>query len=183
MRTAAVRKCCLSTLVVLVAAGCGTASSSNPAGEQTIALNWHEAAGPPGNRLIVDVRRFVVRHNRWAVSAAVKNDSPATLVISRRHRRHGTEFGILLLGTGSPRAIRKAGPGRFASRFTPALPASLPPGASWSGTFSGPGRLPAGKYVRIELGSFGASGTLRPPISLQFEYVTNHVFRLAAKAP
>jgi hypothetical protein len=36
----------------------------------------------------------------------------------------------------------------------------------------------AGDYVRIELGSFGGSGTVRPPISMQFEYITNHVFRL-----
>jgi len=128
--------------------------------------------------LIVGVRRFVVRRNGWAVSATVKNDSRATLVISRRHRRHGTECGILLLGTASSRAIRTAGPGHFASRFTPALPIRLLPGASWSGTFSGAGRLPAGDYVRIELGSFGASGTVRPPISMQFEYITNHVFRL-----
>lgn len=94
--------------------------------EQTIALDWHESPGPPGNRLIVDVRCFVVRSNGWTVFATVKNDSRATLVISRRHRRHGTECGILLLG----------------------------------------------------LGSFGASGAIRPPLSMRFEYITDHAFRL-----
>ncbi len=135
MKASSVRKAGLATLapLALTVAGCGTAESSRPEPEQTVALNWHEAAGQPGNRLVVDVRRFVVRPNGWAVSASVKNDTRATLVISRRHRRHGTECGILLLGAASPHAIRTAGPGRFASRFTPALPASLPPGASWSG--------------------------------------------------
>jgi hypothetical protein len=182
MTASQVGKSCLASLAVLAAAGCGTTvESSHYAPEQTIALNWHETAGPPGNRLIVDVRRFVVLGNGWAVSAGVKNDSHATLEISRRHRRHGTECGILLLGTRSKRAVQNAGPGFFASRFRPALPVSLRPGERWSGTFSGPGRLPAGDYVRIELGSFGASGTVRPPISRQFEYITDHTFRLSAR--
>ena len=120
------------------------------------------------------MRRFIVRRNGWAVSAGVKNDSQATLVISRRHRRHGTECGILLIPSRSKRAAQNAGPGLFASRFRPALPVSLRPGERWSGTFSGAGRLPEGDYVRIQLGSFGASGTLRPPISMQFEYITDH---------
>jgi hypothetical protein len=181
MTASPVGKSCLASLAVLAAAGCGTAESSHLAPEQNIALDWHEAPGQPGNRLIVDVRRFVVRRNGWAVSAAVKNDSPATLVISRRHSRHGTECGILLLRTRSRPAAQNAGPGQFASRFRPALPVSLRPGERWSGTFSGRGRLPAGDYVRIEFGSFGASGTLRPPISMQFEYITDHTFRLSAK--
>jgi len=172
------RKFFLTSLALLAAAGCGTEQSSHWAQEQTTALDWHESRGPPGNRLIVDVRRFVVRSNGWAVFATVKNDSRATLVISRRHRRHGTECGILLLGSGTRRAAYNAGPGLFASRFMPSLPVRLQPGASWSGTFSGAGRLPAGDYVRIELGSFGASGAIRPPFSMQFEYITDHAFRL-----
>jgi hypothetical protein len=176
-----VRKCSLALLVALVATGCGTASSPPRAAEQTIALSWHEASGPPGNRLIVDVRRFVVRRNGWAVSATVENDSRATLVVSRRHRRHGTEFGILLFRTRSRRAAQNPGPGLFASRFAPKPPVKLRPGASWSGTFSGAGRLPTGDYVRIELGSFGASGAVRPPLVMQFEYITDHVFRLPGR--
>jgi hypothetical protein len=181
MTVAPVGKPCLALLAVLAAAGCGTSESPHPATDQTIALNWKEAAGPPGNRLIVDVRRFIVRRNGWAVSAGVKNDSQTTLVISRRHRRHGTECGILLIRSRSKRAAQNAGPGLFASRFRPALPVSLRPGERWSGTFSGAGRLPEGDYVRIQLGSFGASGTLRPPISMQFEYITDHTFRLPSR--
>jgi hypothetical protein len=180
MRAAAVRTCWPATIVVLFTAGCGTASSSPQTREQTIVLHWHETAGQPGNRLIVDVDRLVVRRDGWAVSAAFKNDSPATLVVSRRHKRHGTEFGILLFRTRSRRAAQNPGPGFFASRFTPAPPMTLRPGARWSGTFSGEGRLPAGDYVRIELGSFGPSGAIRPPLSMQFEYITDHVVRLPA---
>ena len=76
MTASPVGKSCLASLAVLAAAGCGTAESSHLAPEQTIALNWHEAPAQPGNRLIVDVRRFVVRLNGWAVSAAVKNTVP-----------------------------------------------------------------------------------------------------------
>jgi len=72
-------KACLLSLAVVAVADCGaTAESPQWAPEQTIALNWHESAGPSGNRLIVDVRRFDVRPDGWAVSVGFKNDSRAT---------------------------------------------------------------------------------------------------------
>jgi len=55
------RICVAATVAVTALSGCGTSSSVAPARKQTIDLGWHEATGLPGNRLIVDVRRLVIR--------------------------------------------------------------------------------------------------------------------------
>ncbi len=159
MKASSVRKAGLATLapLALTVAGCGTAESSRPEPEQTVALNWHEAAGQPGNRLVVDVRRFVVRPNGWAVSASVKNDTRATLVISRRHRRHGTECGILLLGR-KPACNPDGRPGSLCLALHAGFACEPAARSELVGTFAGAGRLPAGKYV-----------------------ITNHVFLLPTR--
>jgi hypothetical protein len=167
-----------ATLAVITLSGCGTSSSSvaSPR-KQTIELGWHEAPGPPGNRLIVDVQRLVIRRGGWAVAASIENDTPGTLTIGRRHRRHGTEFGVLVLSNGGTDAVAKAGPGIFATRFSPTAPSRLRPGQSWKGTFSGQGPLPVGSYVRIELGFFGTSKPERP-LAREFRYITDHALLL-----
>ena len=166
-----------AALAVVTLSGCGTSSSVAPARKQTIELNWHEAPGPPGNRLIVNVQRLIIRRDGWTVAASIENETRGTLTIGRRHRRHGTEFGVLVLPSPRADAVAKAGPGIFATRFSPTAPSRLRPGQRWKGTFSGPGPLPIGGFVRIELGSFGSSRPERP-ISRKFRYITNHALRL-----
>ena len=109
--------------------------------------------------------------------ASIENDTRGILTIGRRHRRAGTKFGVLVLPSGRADAVAKAGPGILAKHFTPTAPSRLQPGQRWRGTFSGPGPLPVGGYVRIEFGSLGSS---RPkhPISREFQYITDHTLRL-----
>jgi hypothetical protein len=165
--------CLAAALILAFSSGCGTSSAVVSARDQTIKLDWHEARGRPGNRLIVDVRRFIISNGGWTVVAAIKNDTPGTLTIARRHRRGGTEFGLLVLPSGSADAVNNAGPGNFASRFTPAAPTRLLPGETWQGKFSGPGRLPVGGHVRIEFGSFATSNSERT-VAREFRYITDH---------
>jgi hypothetical protein len=120
---------------------------------------------------------LAIRRGGWTVAASIENDTPGTLTIGRRHRRHGTEFGVLVLPSGRADAVAKAGPGIFATRFSPTVPSRLRPGQSWNGTFSGPGPLPVGSYVRIELGFFGTSKPERP-LAREFRYITDHALLL-----
>jgi hypothetical protein len=172
-----VRASLVAAAAVTVLTGCGSSSSVASARKQTIELSWHEAAGVPGNRLVVDVQRLVIERDGWTVAASIENDTHGILTIGRRHRRDGTEFGLLALPSRWPNAVEKAGPGIFATRFAPSAPRRLAPGERWAGTFSGPGPIPARGYVRIELGFFGTSRPERP-LSREFRYITNHAFHL-----
>jgi hypothetical protein len=165
-------------LLVLLSAGCGETATSKPARSRTIALNWHEAPGPAGARMIVDVRTLVVGTNGWSVTAAVKNDTHVTMTVGRPHHQGETEFGLLVLGSGKPSAVDAAGPGVFATRVVPRAPVVLDPREKWSGTFSGPGRLSTGRYVRVELGRFTTVGPPQRGVPWRFRYITDHVLRL-----
>ena len=156
-----------------LAAGCGQTSTTPPAQPRTIALDWHEGSG-----LRVDVRKLVVRPNGWSVSASVRNDSSVGLLIQRPHHPGEAEFGVLPLDSADIEAVERAGSGVFATRFEPPLPRVLHPHATWSGTFSGPGRLSKAHYVRVEVGRFTRYGSARGAVPLRLRYVTDHVLRL-----
>jgi hypothetical protein len=149
-----------------------------PAPRRTITLNWHEAAGPAGARLVVDLRRVVVGSNGWSVTAAVENDTHVTLAIGRPHHPGETEFGLLPLSSSDVRAVDAAGPGVFASSFAPPVPRFLSPGQRWRGTFAGRGRLTNVPYLRVELGRFNTVGPAQPGVPWRFRYITDHVLRL-----
>lgn len=166
-------------VLVVLAAGCGANSASSPARARTIALDWHELTGHPGARMIVDVRRLVVRPNGWSVAAAVKNDTQVTMTIERPHHPGETEFGVLVLGSRKPSDVDAAGPGVFATHVVPRAPVALRPRETWSGTFSGPGRLSSGRYVRVELGRFTTVGPPQRGVPSRFRYITDHVLRVS----
>jgi hypothetical protein len=170
-----------AVLLVLAAGGCGGESTSAPARPRTVALDWHEAPGRAGARLIVDVRRLVVRADGWSVDARVKNGTTVPYTIGRPHHPGQSEFGVLLLSSPSVQAddIAAAGPGVLASRYSPPLPRVLHPGEAWSGTFSGRGRLTGARYLRVQLGRFTTVGPRRPGLPWRFGYVTDHVLKLS----
>jgi hypothetical protein len=112
------------------------------------------------------VRKLTIRRNGWSVAAAVRNNTRASFLIERPHHPGETE------------AVERAGPGVFATRFEPPLPRVLRPRSEWSGTFSGPGRLSSGRYVRVELGRFTNYGIQRRGIPRRFRYISDHVLRL-----
>jgi hypothetical protein len=124
------------------------------------------------------VRRLVIRPNGWSVTASVRNDTRVGLLIERPHHPGGAEFGVLSLDNADTDAVERAGSGVFATRFEPPLPRVLRPHATWSGTFSGPGRLSRAGYLRVELGRFTRYGPSRGAVPRRFRYVTDHVVRL-----
>jgi hypothetical protein len=163
---------------LVLGAGCGGSSTTPPARARTIALDWHEETGRAGASMIVDVRRLVVRPNGWTVTASVTNETHVTMTIGRPHHPGETEFGVLVLDTARLKDIHAAGPGVFASHGGPPAPFALRPGETWSGTFSGPGRLVAGRYVRVELGPVTTVGPPQPGVPWRFRYITDHVMRV-----
>jgi hypothetical protein len=170
---------CAVLFLLVTTSGCGEASTSTPARVQTIALNWHEAPGPKHATIVVDVRRLVVRANGWSLVASVKNDTRVAMTLGRPHHPGGTEFGLLPVASTRPSEVETAGAGVFASDFAPRLPRALRPGETWSGTFSGRGRLSKVRYVRIELGTFTTIGPARRDVPWRFRYITDHVARVS----
>lgn len=124
------------------------------------------------------MRKLVIRPNGWSVSASVRNDSSVGLLIQRPHHPGEAEFGVLPLDSADIEAVERAGSGVFATRFEPPLPRVLRAHATWSGTFSRPGRLSRARYVRVELGRFARYGSARGPVPRRFRYITDHVLRL-----
>jgi hypothetical protein len=88
--------------------------------------------------------------------------------VLRPHAAGETLFGLEPFSTTSFREVLKraetgeAKPRSFADRFSPSTPNLLARGARWSGSFSGPGPLPASAPIRVVLGRFVITGAKVP---------------------
>jgi hypothetical protein len=159
-------------LLPLVLAGCGGTAHVDRAAPQTIRVRWDESdAG-----LAYSVRSIAVTADGWRVRASVANRRATPLEVVSLHRRGKTRFGILVsTGRDLPRTsrLRDLRTPFFAESASPAVPTTLLPGRSWSGTFSGPGRPPRRAFVRVLFGRF-----VPPETGEGFALVTRHVVRL-----
>ena len=112
----------------------------------------------------IRVRRLVVGRRSWRVDAALANRTGVALQVVRPHHLHAVEFGLDVfdtntLGEVETRAARKAlHTGALPERVVPPIAGVLQPGDRWAGSFSAPGRLPRGKYVRVVFGRFVVPG-------------------------
>ena len=139
---------------VVVLAGCGSESHGSWAAPQNVRLGWHE---PACGGVRIDVRRLTVRPARWSIEATVANEGKP-LTIGRPHTQQGTYFAVVRSDRRTADALHA---GLLADRFAPALPRRLERGESWSGTYSGPGRLPADVPLRLVFGRFTTVGEVR----------------------
>jgi hypothetical protein len=147
---ARVKRLALAAATVVLA-GCGSATDASWATPQSVRLGWHE---PVCGGVRIDVRRLTVRPERWSIEATIANEGKA-LTIGRPHTEKGTYFGVV---RGDRRTVEALHAGLLADRFAPALPRRLETGESWSGTYSGPGRLPAEVPLRLVFGRFTTLG-------------------------
>jgi hypothetical protein len=93
------------------------------------------------------------------VAATVVNRTNATLTVGKGKALAAGQADTLAGGFSLQFRDRHS---RFTSNITalparaydPALPPTLPPGARWTGTFAGAGRLPAGAEIHIGVGIF-----------------------------
>ena len=149
-------------------AGCGTSASTpvsvpRPAGEQRANLQWVESTGTPQSRLVFRVRNFSVVEGGWTADVSVTNDTAVTFGIDGFENPFGNAFGLMLFRTGSHAELEQRNgidlpTPRPAMSVAPALPASLVPRSTWSGTVSARGALPSGLWVRLVFGAFVSEG-------------------------
>jgi len=164
--------------VLLAALGCGSRTEETSfARPQTTVLNWTEAPGTPGQRLIVHVGSVTLRRGTWSVRASIENDTSASLFIGRPHTDEPGTFGLVTTKSAGEPGLLPAG--LVATRYSPPLPSALDPGEVWSGIFSGPGVVRAGTSLRIVFGTFWASAGVRLDGRRHrlFRFVTNRSFR------
>ena len=163
----------------LAAFGCGgEANQAEPARSRLLVLNWSEAVGKPGERMLVRVASVTVLAGGWTVRASIENDTAAPLFLGRPHSDEPATFG--LVAATSTRERGSVPVGLTATTYAPPLPRILDPGESWSGTFSGRGVVRTGTHVRIAFGTFWAYGGVRIAGSrrMLFRVFTDHAVTL-----
>ena len=147
---------------------------------QSAVLNWSEAQGQKGEQVVFGVKRFQVFRNGWRAQVSLKNASKVAFQLDRSHR----SFGLMLFTSGvhedlDTRVREQALPTlRPALSYDPALPPTLDPNATWSGTMSARGALVAGSWVRFVFGTLKPLGRAPDTLPPQLVWITDHAYRL-----
>lgn len=174
-----------TTLIVLIALGAAVASFAFSsvartlredqgeevrgvaAGPQTAPLDWREPYGKAGERLVFSVESLEVMRDGWRARVSVENETSISYELGDPRATLDRSFGLMLFSSGDIRELEERNASgtlpaiRTASRYEPALPKILKPGASWEGTISARGALVAGSWVRVVFGSL--ISVVRPP--------------------
>jgi hypothetical protein len=133
-------------------------------------LGGEVRCGRPPQAIRIVLGRLALGRERWRVEASLANETGVTVGIVRPHADEGTYFGLTAFRSAAGAEVARRVRERnlhallLATHFEPGLPRLLEPGATWRGTFSGPGRLRRGRFVRVVLGRFTILG--RPPPGL-----------------
>lgn len=191
-----------STIILLVALGAAVASfafssvvrvaredqpnedTSVAAGPQAAELGWRETYGKAGEQLVFSVESLEVLRDGWQARLSVENDTSVSYALGDPRATLDRSFGLMLFSSGKPKELEERNTSRTlpavrtASRYEPALPKILEPGASWEGTISARGALVAGSWVRVVYGSLISVG--KPPDGLgeNVVWITDRAHRL-----
>jgi hypothetical protein len=165
---------------VACAAGCGGgATHADWANPQTIRLGGDERCGPRDHSIALNLRRLTLERDRWRVDASVVNRTGVPVSIIRPHTDE-TYFGLAAFPDAQLADVANRVERRqihlqlVADRFDPALPRRLTAGGRWTGTFSGPGRLPRGRVIRVVTGRFVIVGSAPRGLYREFLCVSEH---------
>jgi hypothetical protein len=147
-----------------------------PAEPRTIELDWVERHKRAGFTFRVD--RLAVARDGWRARISVTNGS------MRPYRLTQRSVGLVLLETAGRAELRRltgnlthAPPALKPDRVSPAPPAALGPGGSWSATVSGREVLRDGSVVRVLFGPFSSVERFRSETQ-DVLWVTDHSVRL-----
>lgn len=172
-------------MLVVALSGCGQdRRAAEWVSPQTIVFSGGSDCGSGDLQVELRVTQLVVRPRSWRVDATVTNRLGRLVGISLPHRRDRARFGLVVLDSSDVAEVEQRARNSALSRgfvadaFEPALPRVLREGEAWAGSFSGPGRLPAGKYVRVLFGRFTLSGDLPSGLIRRFSCVTDYAPRL-----
>jgi hypothetical protein len=180
--------------IVLAAAGCGGSGSPAPplspaAPVQRAQLGWVERTAATGSAFVFRVHSFAVTAKGWKADVSVTNGTPTTFLVAPHGVALEDALGIMLFSTGlhgelEDRIARNSLPAvRPVHDVTPALPATLPPDTTWSGTISAPGALPSGLWVRFSFGAYVPRDGMPPALEAEgvrdeLVWITDHAYRL-----
>lgn len=147
--------------------GTGRASlATYTTGGAALPDHWSERFRLPGSYgsegLRVEIQRIVVGRKGWAVTARLENDVGQDLTITPGTGTYARQAGFQLQFPLQDKFGRRAYTVLPALAFQPQLPATLPIGESWQGTFAGPGKLPRRTTIYIGFGLFSAVTSQRP---------------------
>jgi hypothetical protein len=162
------------------------ASSNGAAGPQDAALYWRETYGKPGERLVFEVERLEVRKDGWRARLMLTNETPVAYAVGDPRATLDRAFGLMLFATGDPAELRQRNregalpTTRPATDYQPSLPKILEPGASWEGTISAHGTLPAGSWARVVFGTLSAVGSTGDVLDDTVVWITDNAYRLRA---
>jgi hypothetical protein len=195
-----------TTLIVLIALGAALASFAfssvartlreEPRDEvvgvaappQRAKLDWREMHGKPGARFVFSVHSLEVTRDGWRARVSIDNQTSAPYELGDPRATLDRSFGLMLFSSGELSELEERNASgtlpaiRSASRYEPALPMVLEPGASWRGTISAPGALVAGSWVRVVFGSL--ISVARPPpegLDEQVVWITDHAHPLRSR--
>lgn len=183
------RRLFVLTLLVLVAAGCGsarapTAPASVRAPPQTAQLDWEEPHPADGAALVFGVSSFTVSEDGWSADISVENRSQVGWEVGDPRDAVERMFGVLLFPNDDLDELERRNRSRDlpairrATSFTPALPVVLQPGKAWQGTISAPGALAGGLWVRLSFGTFTSVGKPPEGVDPRLVWFTDHAYRL-----
>ena len=147
------------------------------ASAKTIRLNWTERISNEFGYVAMTfkVKDVVLGRNAWAVHGSVTNRSRKTIQIVRPIEMTSLQqygFGLGFTPTSCSQGHATCGLDLLLATYArPRLPASLPPGRSWSGVFGGPKLPPKGKGIAVTFGYFRVSR------DQHYSYATTHEFR------
>ncbi len=154
-------------LIALAVGGCTgrqvTLPPATPAPPQGARVDWVEPTSPEAPRLVFSVKRIDVLADGWRARVAIRNDT-ATAWATADPRVPETSFGLMLFVTGELDELEQRNDERdlpdirAAQAVVPAPPTQLEPGASWAGSISASGALPAGRWVRVTFGPLVTEG-------------------------
>lgn len=168
-------------LALVALAGCGSGTERpvlpRPAEPRTLELGWVERYQVA--RFTFRVERLVVAEDGWRAEVSVENGS------SSPYRVGEESAGLVILGSASRAELRtltddltRPPPALRADVIAPAPPPALGPGASWSGTISGPEVLREGSVVRVLFGPFSRVGARDVTEAADVFWVTDHAVRI-----
>ena len=148
-----------------------------PAKPRTIRLGWLERYRAAQFTLRVD--RLVIGDDGWSARVSMTNGSRTPYRLDQR------TVGLVLLDTATRAELERltgnlthAPPALRPECASPPPPPALGPGASWTGTISGPDVLRAGSVVRVLFGPFSAAGERFRSEVQGVLWVTDHSVRL-----
>jgi len=139
-------------------------------GHRTFTLNWNEEVALYKGKMTLHAARVKIDNDHWQVWGSVTNKSPYVVQVrpseswvikfkstGDQAERHTTSMGLAFYPRDTSGGVHP-----HARVYKPALPAKIPPGKSWSGTWSGIDDLPVGLGVEVSFGYFVPLGAPVP---------------------